>query len=100
MKSRTVPTANLRDSSCIRRIFRCMAAKPESFYNDDGHLTERGNRASRPLVPVLKKLFLKAKTPREAMDLERSLRGDVSIACSIRILHFQYQRIKRKGRGK
>lgn len=76
-----------------------MAAKQESFYSDAGHLTNRGARATKSVGKFFKKLFLKAETPREAMDLERALSGDLSIACSLRILHFQCKRFeKRKGK--
>lgn len=77
-----------------------MATGRESFYNDLGHLTPRGIKATKSIGKVFEKLFRKAETPREAMDLERALKGDLSIACSLRILHFQCQRFKKKGKGK
>lgn len=72
----------------------------ESFYNDIGGLTVRGIKTMKPVGKVFKKLFQKAATPREAMDLERALRGGLSIACSLRILHFQIKRHRKQRKGK
>jgi hypothetical protein len=76
-----------------------MAIQRESFYNDIGHLTERGIKTTKSVGKVFERLFRKAQTPREAMDLERALKGDLSIACSLRILHFQCKKLG-KGKGK
>lgn len=61
----------------------------ESYYDDTGHLTGRGVRVTEGLRKRLRKLFRAARTPRESMDLERALRGEISIACSLRILGFR-----------
>lgn len=66
------------------------------FYGDDGHLTKRGIRATDLLSAVLRKLFKKAGTPRECMDLERAIQRRLSLSATCRILHLQCQMAKGK----
>jgi hypothetical protein len=77
-----------------------MAIKSEGFYTDSGHETLRAARATKQLIGTINALFRKAKTPREAMELDRVIKGDISIACSIRILNLQYGIAKKNGKGK
>jgi hypothetical protein len=74
-----------------------MATTPKpSFYGDDGHLTKRGIRVTDLLNVAFSKLFKKAGTPRECMDLERAIQRRLSLSATCRILRLQCQRAKGK----
>lgn len=72
--------------------------RQSSFYGDDGHLTKRGIHVTDLLSVTFGKLFKKAGTPRECMDLERAIQRRLSLSATCRILRLQCQRAR--GRGK
>lgn len=64
--------------------------------DENGQYTRRGLRLTRPVVPLLKRLFARCGSAQEARDLKHLIDGDVSIAHSLRVLGLMCRKNKAK----
>ena len=54
--------------------------------DENGQYTKRGIRLTRPIIPLLKRLYARCESAQEARDLKHLVDVDVSIAHSLRVL--------------
>lgn len=66
------------------------------FYDKLGQSTPRGKKLLTGHSRRFRALMRKAKTPREVMDLQRMLSGELSCEASLRILHLQANALQKR----
>lgn len=64
--------------------------------DDAGRSTHRGRRLTKDVIPLLRRLFARCESAREARDLKHLLDGDVSVAHSLRVLGLMVRENKKK----